>query len=126
MAMYAIKIGMPREHVFTETHAEHSTENVYYSYHKAKQMGFRKMALASDPFQTRMLRRFVRTKVNKDIKLLPFVTEIMMSMHPYPPEPRIDHMSVFKKDFVPMPERVSVIERWRGTLGYNLDKNLYP
>lgn len=36
MAMYAKAIGIPAEHIFTETKAEHSTENIYYSYKKAK------------------------------------------------------------------------------------------
>ena len=30
MALYAIAIGIPRENVFYETQAEHSTENIYY------------------------------------------------------------------------------------------------
>src|ERR1700722_8092906 len=50
MAQYAEAIGIPKENIFTETRAEHSTENVYYSYKKAKKMHFDRIALASDPF----------------------------------------------------------------------------
>ncbi|HEY4154109.1 MAG TPA: YdcF family protein, partial [Puia sp.] len=42
MAGYAIALGIPKEHVFRETHAEHSTENVYYSYKLARSLGFKK------------------------------------------------------------------------------------
>jgi hypothetical protein len=58
MQLYAIAIGIPGEHIFNETRAEHSTENIYYSYIKCKELGFDKIALASDPFQTKSLRRF--------------------------------------------------------------------
>src|SRR5436190_21832411 len=54
MALYAIALGIDSVHVFTETKAEHSTENIYYSYKKARKMGFQNIALASDPFQTKM------------------------------------------------------------------------
>ena len=40
MAMYAEKLGVPAEHIFLETKAEHSTENLYYSFQLAKQKGF--------------------------------------------------------------------------------------
>ncbi|MEI9910661.1 MAG: hypothetical protein WDO71_13880 [Bacteroidota bacterium] len=39
MALYAIAIGIPKEHVFSETKAEHSTENLYYSFLKSKKIG---------------------------------------------------------------------------------------
>ena len=31
MALYAAALGIPEKNIFTETHAEHSTENIYYS-----------------------------------------------------------------------------------------------
>jgi uncharacterized SAM-binding protein YcdF (DUF218 family) len=34
--MEEASIGIPRENIFTETKAEHSTENIYYSYKKAQ------------------------------------------------------------------------------------------
>jgi hypothetical protein len=43
MAMYAAAIGIPKEHIFTETKAEHSTENLYYGYHKSRKLGFKKL-----------------------------------------------------------------------------------
>lgn len=75
MAMYAIALGIPKEHVYSEVRAEHSTENVYYSYQLARKLGFRSMALASDPSQTHLLRKFTRKKVSADIDLIPMVED---------------------------------------------------
>ena len=50
MALYAVALGIPEENVFSETLAEHSTENVYYSYKKARKLGFERIALATDQF----------------------------------------------------------------------------
>jgi uncharacterized SAM-binding protein YcdF (DUF218 family) len=60
MALYAQALGIPKEDILTETKAEHSTENIYYSYKKAKLLGFDRIALASDPFQTKLLRRYTQ------------------------------------------------------------------
>ena len=62
MSMYAEAIGIPKENIFIETKAEHTTENVYYSYKKALELGFKNIAVASDPFQTKMVSRFTRKK----------------------------------------------------------------
>jgi len=56
MGLYAEQLGIPKSHIFYETKANHSTENVYYSYLLAQQEGFKSIALASDPFQSSLLR----------------------------------------------------------------------
>src|SRR4030042_812990 len=43
MALYAEKIGIKRENIYTETLAEHSTENIYYSFKKARILGFERI-----------------------------------------------------------------------------------
>ena len=68
MAMYAEKMGVPKEHIFVEVNAEHSTENVYYSSLIAKKNGFRKIALATDKFQSRSLAEFL-PKIRRKTKL---------------------------------------------------------
>ena len=60
MGLYAQKLGIPKEHIFYDTLAKHSTENVYYSYLLAKRLGFKTLALGTDPFQSFMLRGFTR------------------------------------------------------------------
>jgi uncharacterized SAM-binding protein YcdF (DUF218 family) len=123
MSLYAEAIGIPKENIFTETKAEHSTENVYYSYKKAQQLGFKKIAIASDPFQTKLLRRFTRNKVSADIKFIPFVVDTLKEMQPQMKDPAIDHQQAFVKDFKSIVKRESFWKRLRGTLGKNIDRN---
>ena len=49
MKLFAIEMGIPEENIFIEERAEHSTENVFYSYYIAKDLNFKKLAVASDP-----------------------------------------------------------------------------
>ena len=45
--------------IFAETQAEHSIENVYYSMKMARKMGFKRIGLATDPFQSQMLESLI-------------------------------------------------------------------
>jgi hypothetical protein len=121
MAMYARALGIPKEHIFTETTAEHSTENIYYSYQLAKKMGFNKVALASDPYQTKMLSIFTRRKVSKDIVLIPFVFDTLKVLEPHMITPAIDSTQAYKPDFISITKRESFWKRVRGTLGGNIE-----
>jgi uncharacterized SAM-binding protein YcdF (DUF218 family) len=125
MSLYAEAIGIPKENIFTETKAEHSTENVYYSYQKAKQLGFKKIAIASDPFQTKLIRKFTRKKVSPDIMLIPFVVDTLKEIQPQMKDPPIDYETAFNKDFKSITKRESFWKRLRGTMGKNIDKNAY-
>lgn len=120
MAMYANSIGIPNTNIFTETRAEHSTENIYYSYQLAKKLGFKKVALASDPFQTRMLRKFIRKRVSPDIVVIPFVVDTLKMLEPNMINPVIDTAKAFKPQFVSITERETFWKRFRGTLGKNI------
>src|ERR1041385_2336074 len=60
MKLYAMALGIPEEHLFTEEKAEHSSENIYYSWKLARKLGFKKIALATDPYQSGMLRGIIR------------------------------------------------------------------
>ena len=125
MALYGEAIGIPRENIFTETKAEHSTENVYYSYHKAKKLNFNHIALATDPFQTKMLRRFVRKKVSKDIDCIPIVFDTLKTMESTMIDPIINFDSLKVKDFKSLPEKQGFWKRLKGTRGLNIDKKAY-
>ncbi|MEO6252856.1 MAG: ElyC/SanA/YdcF family protein [Ferruginibacter sp.] len=125
MAMYAIAIGIPAEHVFYEIKAEHSTENLYYVYLKAKKLGFTHIALATDPFQAKQLKRFARVKISPDVGIIPIVFDTLRAMQPYMIDPKIDHMQAFNKDFIPLTSRESFWKRLRGTMGKNIDLNAY-
>lgn len=125
MAMYAEAIGIPRENIFVETKAEHSTENIYYGYHKAKKLGFHSIALATDPFQSKMLRQFVKTKISQDVGIIPMISDTLKKIEPQMIDPVIDFEKALVKDYVPLKERESFWKRFRGTRGLNIDKSAY-
>ena len=120
MAMYAEALGIPSQHIFYEIQAEHSTENIYYSYHMAKSLGFETIALASDPFQTKSLKRFTRKKVSTDIAMLPMVIDTMKVLEPTMTDPTIDSLKAYNKDFISLREREVFFKRLGGTLGRNI------
>jgi hypothetical protein len=123
MALYAIAIGVPQEHVFYETDAEHSTENIYYSYLKAKKLGFNKIALASDPFQTKSLKSFAHKKLSPDIAMLPMIMDTIKMLEPKMIDPVIDIQKAFNKNFISIKERQGFFKRLKGTMGYNIKHN---
>lgn len=125
MALYAEAIGIPKKNIFTETKAEHSTENIYYSFKKARKLGFTRIALASDPFQTKMLGKFTRNKLSADIGLIPFIADTLKTMQPGMTDPVIDYQQAFEKDFVPLTKRQGFWKRFRGTMGKNVDAKAY-
>ena len=125
MALYAEAIGIPKENIFTELKAEHSTENIYYSYQKSLKLGFNKIALASDPFQTKMLKKFVRRRVDESVMLIPFVIDTMKIIETTMTDPKIAFEKAFVPDFKSLKERESFWKRFRGTMGKRVDKNAY-
>ena len=114
MKIMADSLGIPPEHTFSETKAEHSTENVYYSWKMAREMGFHKIALSTDPFQAGMLRSFVR-KYTPGVQPIPIVFDLLNFKGK--PLPTIDDTSAFVPGFVSIMERESFWERFRGTMG---------
>jgi hypothetical protein len=125
MALYAEAIGIPKDRIFIETKAEHSTENIYYSYKMAKNLGFSKIALASDPFQTKLLRRFTRRNVSRDIGFIPIVFDTLRAMAPIMKDPVIDYYQTINNNFIHIGERQGFFKRFLGTLGRNLDTAAY-
>jgi uncharacterized SAM-binding protein YcdF (DUF218 family) len=119
MALYAQQLGIPKENIFTEEKAEHSTENLFYSYYLAKDLGFNRIALATDPFQNSMLRSFAKAK-QLDVAFVPAIFDTIRVNYA-DVDVRIDpdwaHVGL---DFVPLPERESFFKRFRGTMGKNL------
>jgi uncharacterized SAM-binding protein YcdF (DUF218 family) len=114
MAMYAEKLGIPKENIFSETHAEHSTENVYYGYKLGQHLGFKSMALATDPFQTKTLLSYIK-KLKISMPVIPMVYERMDSLK-YD-EPVIDTMQAYVTPFTSITEREGFWKRLRGTMG---------
>jgi len=121
MAMYGRQLGIPKSAIFTETKAEHSVENVYYSYNLAREMGFKKIALATDPFQSRMVKRPSK-RMKVDIDFVPFSVKMLdtLNMEGLKNMP-IDSQNAYVKDFVSLEERKNFFQRLKGTLGRNID-----
>ena len=125
MALYAIALGVPQAHVFSEIKAQHSTENLYYVYLKSKKMGFTSLALATDPFQAKQLKRFAREKIGEDVGIIPIVFDTLRKMQPFMINPKIDYQKAFDSNFVSLKSKESFWKRLRGTMGKNIDYNAY-
>lgn len=123
MGLYAEKLGIPRKHIFYETRAKHSTENVYYSYLLAKMQGFKSIALATDPFQSSLLRSFTRKRFETPIYHLPFVTDTLERYNHL--NPTIDPTPAKADHFVAITHKESFWRRLRGTLGKDIDWSMY-
>jgi uncharacterized SAM-binding protein YcdF (DUF218 family) len=120
MAMHAIALGIPEKNVFSETKAEHSTENLIYSCRMAMKMGFEKIAVATDPFQSNTLKTYAWDN-GIPVAFIPIVYDSLNSI-------KIDTIfhinpsAAFVSDFVPLPQRENMIKRFMGTLGFEIRK----
>ena len=117
MKQYALAMGIPAASILTETKAEHSTENLYYAYQIARENNFKKIALATDPFQSFFLTFFAHDH-HMNIDYLPIQFDMlpdsdMKKLH-------IDPSTALVPHFVPLPDRQSLYERLKGTLGDNI------
>ena len=117
MALYAEALGIPKEHIFLDPRAEHSTENIYYSYRVAKKEGFQKIALATDPFQLNGMRKFIK-KFELPIDLLPIIKDTLLKQDLT--EPTICCDSAKRAGFVSIVDRQSKWQRLRGTFGQHI------
>ena len=122
MKEYGIALGIPPQNIFTDTMAQHSTENLYYSYQIAKNYGFEKVALATDPFQNSFLVRFAK-KNDIDVDFLPIIWDTLKEMEQ--PDPEIDPSGAHVENFVSLPDRKGFFERLKGTMGGRINPTLY-
>ena len=125
MGLYGQAIGIPKEHIYVEKKAEHSTENVYYSYKKARKLGFKKIALATDPYQAKLLKSYIKKRINNDITIIPIVYDSMISIIPDTDAPLIDYKTAFAPKFVSIKDRENIFKRMSGTWGNNVDSTVY-
>lgn len=114
MKLMADDLGIPPGHTFSETKAEHSTENVYYGWKMAKAMGFEKIAVASDPYQSRLLQSFQR-KYCPGTKSIPIVFGKMNIETKT--LPTVDVTSAHVKNFKSIKAREGFFTRLQYTLG---------
>jgi uncharacterized SAM-binding protein YcdF (DUF218 family) len=120
MKVIADSLGIPTGLTFAETRAEHSAENVWYSMLMARRLGFKRIALATDPYQTKSLRGFLRKRCN-NMPYIPIIFHVIDSDGDRRiPLPAIDPSSAIAKDFRPLSEREGFWERLRGTMGKHI------
>ncbi|MES2514202.1 MAG: YdcF family protein [Bacteroidota bacterium] len=118
MKLYAIEFGIPAEDIIVEGRAQHSTENVWYSYKLAKSMGYTTIALSTDPFQTRMTYRFGKRRL-KDLQYLPVIFDTLKTLPHTIPE--IKYLPYKLETFTPITETQSFWYRFQGTMGKHID-----
>ena len=118
MKLYAISLGVPAEDILVESKAQHSTENIWYSYKLAKTKGYEHIALSTDPFQTRMTYRFGKRRL-KDLQYLPVLFDTLKTLEKvYPP---IKYEAYKIDSFKPITETQSFWYRLRGTMGKHIN-----
>lgn len=123
MGLYAQELGVPKEHIYYDTQARHSTENVYYSYLLAKELGFKVVALASDPLQSGLLRSYTRNRFGTPIYHMPFVMDTVRRYNHF--RPSINPAPALKQGFVSITDQLTPSERFKGTLGKDIDWKKY-
>ena len=123
MKIYADSMGIPSNHTFAETKAQHSTENVYFGMKMAQKLGFKKIALSTDIFQTIFLHSFIQRKC-KGVVSIPIVfKQVFKGKNQIDPLPEAD-LTAAKIDehiFIPLKDRENFAQRMNGTLGLKID-----
>ena len=99
MKIISDTLGIPQNHVFTEERAPHSFQNVTYSVKLAKKLGFKKIAIATDPWQFSYMRLFLGAAPG--VHILSFSPDSLEAQKYFKPLPKYDPKGAFVKDFVP-------------------------
>ncbi|MBA3705825.1 MAG: YdcF family protein [Bacteroidetes bacterium] len=120
MRIYADSLGISSVNTFSEIKAEHSTENVIYSLQLAKKMGFKRIAVATDPYQAIMLKNFIKRKCPEVEVITIEYNKIHLKTSPWPD---IDASSAYVNNFVPLGDRENCLKRFTGTMGRHIKKN---
>jgi len=121
MKLYGIELGIPDSVIFIDSLAEHSVENVYYGFLESKKYGFSNIALATDIFQAKNVRKFI-DKHELPIAILPAVFDSLMTLDRY--EPLIKPESTKSVIFISIEDRENLFQRLKGTLGRQIIWNI--
>lgn len=119
MALTGEAMGIPKANIFVEEAAEHSVENVYYAYQIAKKQGFEKIALATDPFQTKNLYLFLN-KFDLPIQTLPAIFDTVQTIAHKFPSVNYELAKVDTINFRALPDKEKRLERFKGTMGRHI------
>ncbi|HLP49636.1 MAG TPA: YdcF family protein [Chitinophagales bacterium] len=103
MKIMADSIGIPTQHTFIEDKAHHSNENVAFGISKAISMGFKKIAIATDPIQSIYIKKYIRDN-HVDLAILPFSVKAM-PVYYNAVFPKVKADAAFVQNFVPLKQR---------------------
>ena len=121
MKIIADSLGLPSHRIFAETQAEHSIENVYYSMKMAQRLGLKRIAVATDPFQARMLEPLIK-KYCPEVELIPMVySKIKCDRDNIP---SIVSTDAVVNNFVALKERETRAQRYSGTRGRRIAREI--
>lgn len=102
MSIIADSMGIPANHIFIEDKAPHSFQNVTYSAKLARKLGFKKIAVATDPFQFSYMTLFLPAG---RVGILTFSPDSMQNKKYFQPLPEFETRDAYVKDFVPLEQR---------------------
>ncbi|MES2732460.1 MAG: YdcF family protein [Bacteroidota bacterium] len=120
LALYGQALGIPKDKIFLETQAQHSTENIYYSYQLAQKLGFTKIAIATDPVQSAMLMGFSKRRFKLPITHIPIMVDTLETMDVLTIDPLIKADSAYVDNFVSIVDRLNKWQRFKGTFGRSI------
>lgn len=118
MALYAEKIGIQKDKIFIESQAQHSTENIFFSYCLARKKGFTKIAIATDQFQSTLLMGFTKRNFLLPITHIPILADTLSQINDVDIQINADSAKV--ENFKSILETQSKWFRFRGTQGKNI------
>lgn len=121
MREYALQMNIPSEAILLETKALHSTENLYYGYRDAQDLGYTKIAFATHPAQSSFMKQF-RRKFKLDLEFIPIVADSIANEDFQFQE--IDASKFFVPDFTPLSEKEGLFKRLGGTRGRQVKKEI--
>lgn len=103
MKIMADSMGIPTRHTFIEDKALHSTENVAYGVALAHSMCFKNIAVATDPIQMMVLKKYTRDN-HARVSLLPFSMKSMAAYYKAS-FPQVNAEDAFVENFIPLKQR---------------------
>lgn len=118
MALFAEKIGIPKENIFIESKAEHSIENLYHSYKIAKDLGFQSIVFASDPSQSNFVKSINDKRFKMDVGYIPIIYDTLRVMNKV--VPKLNFQEALVTSFISIEDREGILTRLRGTRGHRV------
>ena len=103
MKIIADTMHIPTEHIFLEDLAPHSYQNVTYGAKLAHKLGFKKIAVATDPYQFKYMTIFLPAAPG--VGMLTFSPDSAEAKKYFQPLPYFNPREAYVKDFVPLQNR---------------------